>query len=101
LIALSMPAGLVIYFFVSNVWRLGQQELIMRKIAIPDSRQKPGAETGGAPSNGSGNGKAAPEPGRLGRLLKPPEPTPAPPPKPAASKPVAPTPARRQKKRRK
>src|SRR5258705_60746 len=31
LIALSLPAGLVLYFFVSNVWRVGQQELIMRK----------------------------------------------------------------------
>ncbi len=110
LIALSMPAGLVLYFFVSNVWRLGQQELIMRKIAVPDARQKPGSTTViDTNGSGNGNGKSVPEPGRLGRLLKPAEPA-APPPKPeasasssgskSASKP-APTPARRQKKRRK
>ena len=31
LISLSFPAGLVLYFFVSNLWRLGQQELIFRR----------------------------------------------------------------------
>jgi len=31
LISLQFPAGLVLYFFVSNLWRLGQQELIFRK----------------------------------------------------------------------
>lgn len=96
LIALSMPAGLVLYFFVSNIWRLGQQELIMRKIAVPDAKSKPGSP----PSVGTSNGNGAPEPGRLGRLLKPAEPTP-PPPNPEASTPGTPTPARRQKKRRK
>ena len=30
LISLSFPAGLVLYFFVSNLWRLGQQEVIFR-----------------------------------------------------------------------
>lgn len=34
-ISLEFPAGLNLYFFVSNLWRLGQQELIMRKIAHP------------------------------------------------------------------
>ena len=33
--SLQFPAGLVLYFFVSNLWRLGQQELIMRKITRP------------------------------------------------------------------
>ena len=28
---LQFPAGLVLYFFVSNLWRLGQQEVIFRK----------------------------------------------------------------------
>jgi len=32
-ISLTFPAGLVLYFFVSNTWRLGQQELIFRKMA--------------------------------------------------------------------
>jgi YidC/Oxa1 family membrane protein insertase len=31
LISLSFPAGLVLYFFVSNLFRLGQQELIFRR----------------------------------------------------------------------
>jgi len=31
LISISFPAGLVLYFFVSNLWRLGQQELIFRR----------------------------------------------------------------------
>jgi YidC/Oxa1 family membrane protein insertase len=42
--SLVFPAGLVLYFFVSNLWRLGQQELIYRKIAPPLHTQK----TGGA-----------------------------------------------------
>ena len=35
LFSLQFPAGLVLYFLVSNTWRLGQQELIMRKITRP------------------------------------------------------------------
>ena len=33
--SLNFPAGLVLYFLVSNLWRLGQQELIMHKITRP------------------------------------------------------------------
>jgi YidC/Oxa1 family membrane protein insertase len=40
--SLVFPAGLVLYFFVSNTWRLGQQELIYRKIAPPLHTQKGG-----------------------------------------------------------
>ncbi len=35
-ICLEFPAGLALYFFVSNLWRVGQQEVILRKIAHPD-----------------------------------------------------------------
>jgi len=35
LFSLTFPSGLVLYYFVSNLWRLGQQELIMRKITRP------------------------------------------------------------------
>jgi YidC/Oxa1 family membrane protein insertase len=35
LFSLQFPAGLVLYFLISNLWRLGQQELIMRKITRP------------------------------------------------------------------
>ena len=31
--SIGFPSGLVLYFLTSNLWRLGQQELIMRKIA--------------------------------------------------------------------
>jgi YidC/Oxa1 family membrane protein insertase len=41
--SLFFPAGLVLYFLVSNLWRLGQQELIMRKIAPRDDLRKGGA----------------------------------------------------------
>jgi YidC/Oxa1 family membrane protein insertase len=41
--SLFFPAGLVLYFLVSNLWRLGQQELIMRKIAPRDHLRKDGA----------------------------------------------------------
>jgi YidC/Oxa1 family membrane protein insertase len=41
--SLFFPAGLVLYFLVSNLWRLGQQELIMRKIAPRDHLRKGGA----------------------------------------------------------
>jgi YidC/Oxa1 family membrane protein insertase len=40
--SLFFPSGLVLYFFVSNLWRVGQQELIMRKIAPRDHPTKPG-----------------------------------------------------------
>ena len=40
--SLVFPAGLVLYFFVSNLWRLGQQELIYRKIAPPLHTEKGG-----------------------------------------------------------
>jgi len=35
LFSLQFPAGLVLYFLVSNLWRLGQQEIILRKITRP------------------------------------------------------------------
>src|ERR1700730_726681 len=41
--SLFFPAGLVLYFLVSNLWRLGQQEIIMRKIAPRDHAGKGGA----------------------------------------------------------
>src|SRR5262249_7867455 len=34
-LALTSPAGLVIYLIVSSAWRIGQQELILRKITRP------------------------------------------------------------------
>ncbi len=49
LISLNFPSGLVLYFLVSNAWRVGQQELIMRKIAPRDHllAGKSGGKSGG------------------------------------------------------
>src|SRR2546421_519065 len=54
--SLNFPSGLVLYFFVSNLWRVGQQELIMRKIAPRDHLlKKPGGsiDVKGQPAKGS------------------------------------------------
>jgi YidC/Oxa1 family membrane protein insertase len=32
-ISLNFPSGLVLYFFASNLWRVGQQEIILRRYA--------------------------------------------------------------------
>ena len=83
--SLFFPAGLVLYFLVSNLWRLGQQELIMRKIAPRDHLRKGGAidaksapskrEVTEAPSEPAETVEPAPAAER---------PKPAPPVKPAA-----------------
>ncbi len=39
LFSLRFPAGLVLYFFVSNLWRIGQQEIILRKITMPGLKE--------------------------------------------------------------
>ncbi|MEX2254576.1 MAG: YidC/Oxa1 family membrane protein insertase, partial [Acidimicrobiia bacterium] len=48
LISLQFPAGLVLYFFVSNLWRLGQQEVIFRRhgSALTPAKDKSGATAG-------------------------------------------------------
>ncbi len=50
-ISLSFPAGLVLYFFVSNLFRLGQQEVIFRRMGTA-------VGTGPAPKLGSGDKRA-------------------------------------------
>ena len=34
-ISIRIPAGVVLYFFVSNLWQIGQQEVVYRKIGTP------------------------------------------------------------------
>lgn len=34
-ISINIPAGVVLYFFVSNLWQIGQQEIIYRRIGTP------------------------------------------------------------------
>jgi YidC/Oxa1 family membrane protein insertase len=46
LFSLGFPSGLVLYFFISNLWRLGQQEVIMRKITRPGQAALKASEQG-------------------------------------------------------
>jgi YidC/Oxa1 family membrane protein insertase len=66
LFSLQFPSGLVLYYFVSNLWRLGQQELIMRKITRPGMEAINAAkENGGGAIDVKGTEKD-PTPGRSG-----------------------------------
>jgi len=51
LISLRLPAGVVVYFFVSNLWQMGQQALVYRNIP-------PGGPTAtSGPADGAAKGK--------------------------------------------
>ena len=45
--SLWFPAGLVLYFLVSNLWRLGQQEVIFRKIHLPHRERQAAKKASG------------------------------------------------------
>jgi YidC/Oxa1 family membrane protein insertase len=79
--SLFFPAGLVLYFFVSNLWRVGQQELIMRKIAPRDELKKSGRAIDAKSSPGK-NRATKPEPAEEKAAEEPAEE------KPAAREPV-------------
>src|SRR5215217_2395857 len=82
--SLFFPAGLVLYFLVSNLWRLGQQELIMRKIAPRDHLRKGGAiDARSSPSKREGT-EGPSEPAETVEPARAERPKPAPPVKPAA-----------------
>ena len=90
-ISINFPAGLVLYFLISNTWRLGQQEYILRHYHA--SRAKSTIDVKGTARDGKGSSG-----GILGRLRAasddarrrapeqapeaPPDEPPAPPPKP-------------------
>jgi YidC/Oxa1 family membrane protein insertase len=59
LFSLQFPAGLVLYYFISNLWRLGQQELIMRKITRPGMEAMKGSGAIEAKSSDRGSGSTA------------------------------------------
>lgn len=61
-ISLNLPAGVVLYFFVSNLWQMGQQELVLRTIGKEPS---PGEVVDAASTERTG---------LMSRLLKPPPP---------------------------
>jgi YidC/Oxa1 family membrane protein insertase len=95
-ISLNFPAGLCVYFLVSNVWRLGQQEVIFRKIHLPhrarqeakksakpgdareggktealDVESRPKAKPGTAPPPEAPPEAAAPEPAPAAKATRP------------------------------
>ncbi|MDQ3896404.1 MAG: YidC/Oxa1 family membrane protein insertase [Actinomycetota bacterium] len=66
LISLSVPAGVVVYFIVSNLWQIGQQAVTFRAFppphvagggtAKPDKAEKGGGKTPGDTGKGKGGG---------------------------------------------
>ncbi len=75
LFSLGFPSGLVLYFFVSNLWRLGQQEVIMRKITKPGqaaikSAQQGAIDVEGADSGGGTTTAEKPSGGGLRKLFQ-------------------------------
>jgi YidC/Oxa1 family membrane protein insertase len=61
LFSLQFPAGLVLYYFISNLWRLGQQELIMRKITRPGMEAIKSSSAGAIDVQSSDGGSVATE----------------------------------------
>jgi len=59
-ISWTIPAGVVVYFLVSNIWQIGQQAFMFRNQPKPE----PGSKTAGKPAKGPtptvGKGKAKP-----------------------------------------
>jgi YidC/Oxa1 family membrane protein insertase len=81
-ISLQFPAGLVLYFFVSNLWRLGQQEVIFRRFGTATNpkhkslQNPPTAEVVDADSREHPPDEVTPEsPGSDDRALPPAVPT--------------------------
>jgi YidC/Oxa1 family membrane protein insertase len=81
IISIGLPAGLVLYFAVSNTYRVAQQWFISRSIYGPADAAKAAAGGGGVPGddgsssvkasskNGSGSGGAKPKQGRMAAAL--------------------------------
>jgi len=61
-ISLTLPAGLVVYFLVSNLYRIGQQAYITRKLYAPSAKEGP-IETTAAEVEKGGKGTT----GRAGK----------------------------------
>jgi YidC/Oxa1 family membrane protein insertase len=68
-ISINIPAGVVLYFFTSNLWQIGQQEVVFRTIGTaagpPKGKgDKGGGKGGGGPTDkggkGGGGGKGGP-----------------------------------------
>jgi len=53
-ISLQVPAGVVLYFVVSNLWQIGQQAIIFRQQDAADAAKKAAGGGGGAKGGGTG-----------------------------------------------
>jgi YidC/Oxa1 family membrane protein insertase len=67
LISWTIPAGVVVYFLASNVWQIGQQAFMFRKMPPPPSSEKGAKEekakgTKGASAAGGKGGKGKSDP---------------------------------------
>ncbi len=60
-ISINIPAGVVLYFFTSNLWQIGQQEVVFRTIGTAAGPPtKKGDKGGGGKGTDPGGGKGSP-----------------------------------------
>jgi YidC/Oxa1 family membrane protein insertase len=86
LISLRLPAGVVVYFFVSNLWQMGQQTLVYKSLPAtdgangvitpppPTTKQLTGdtpSDRGNSPPSSEGTRPADRGPGRTGGQQRP------------------------------
>ena len=60
-ISINIPAGVVLYFLTSNIWQIGQQEVVYRTVGAPNEPPKgKSAKAGGSRTDPPSGSKAAP-----------------------------------------
>ena len=60
-ISINIPAGVVLYFLTSNIWQIGQQEVVYRTVGAPNQPPKgKAARLAAAKNDPDPGGKAAP-----------------------------------------
>ncbi|MEN3314439.1 MAG: YidC/Oxa1 family rane protein insertase [Acidimicrobiaceae bacterium] len=59
-ISWTIPAGVVVYFLVSNIWQIGQQAFMFRNQPKPDAGTKTAGKAPKGPTPTVGKGKAKP-----------------------------------------
>jgi YidC/Oxa1 family membrane protein insertase len=59
-ISINIPAGVVLYFFTSNLWQIGQQEVVFRTIGTAAGPPVKKGDKGGGKAPDKGGGKDSP-----------------------------------------
>jgi YidC/Oxa1 family membrane protein insertase len=59
-ISINIPAGVVLYFFTSNLWQIGQQEVVFRTIGTAAGPPAKKGDKAGGKAPDKGGGKSAP-----------------------------------------